>query len=509
MNGTSPATSSLTDGRRLSRNVVWNIFGYVIPPVVMVLVVPRLLAGLGPERFGILTLAWVVIGYIGVFDLGLGRALTQLVAEKLGAGAMQEVRPLVWTALAIMVGLGCVGACVGVAVSPWLVEQVLNVPPALVPETTRAFWLLALSAPLVIVTSGCRGVLEAMQRFAIINLVRIPAAALMFAAPLAVLAFSTDLVLIVAALVATRLLILIVHLVLVLKDVPMPRRLALDWRTTWPLLRTSGWMTLSNVLSPLLANVDRFVLGAAVSIAVAGYYSTAYEAVTKLWLVPTALSTVLFPAFSATAKADATRAARLFLNGTRYTFLVLVPPVLAVIAVCPEVLGLWLGAEAAAEAGRAAQWLTIGVFASSLGSLSFALVQATGRADLTAKLHLLELPFYMGALWLLTSRYGAVGAAIAWTGRMLIDSMCLWWLSTRQFAVRSVAVPAFKQPVIAAGAVLTFALLSMVPDIRQRLVALAVLLPVFLIATWWMLLNDDERALARRLLPSRPLPSRN
>ncbi|MCI0403070.1 MAG: flippase, partial [Acidobacteria bacterium] len=51
-----------------------------------VLCIPPIIAGLGAERFGLLALAWAVLGYFNIFDLGLGRATTKFVAESLGRG---------------------------------------------------------------------------------------------------------------------------------------------------------------------------------------------------------------------------------------------------------------------------------------------------------------------------------------------------------------------------------------------------------------------------------------
>ena len=70
---------------RLVRNSVFNFLGLGIPFVAAVISIPLLIRVLGTERFGILTLAWIVIGYFSLFDLGLGRALTQVVAERIGA----------------------------------------------------------------------------------------------------------------------------------------------------------------------------------------------------------------------------------------------------------------------------------------------------------------------------------------------------------------------------------------------------------------------------------------
>ena len=147
----------LTSGRLLARNTVWNLIGNGAPMLVAVFSIPILIRGLGNDRFGVLALAWAVIGYASLFDLGLGRALTQLVARKLGAGEDSEVPTLVWTSLILMLALGLAGALVAVLLSPWMVHRALNVPVALQPETLRSFYLLGLSIPVVISTAGLRG----------------------------------------------------------------------------------------------------------------------------------------------------------------------------------------------------------------------------------------------------------------------------------------------------------------------------------------------------------------
>src|SRR5690348_387114 len=79
----SPAVASLTRSSLLARNTGWNLFGQFAPMVVAVFVIPRIIRALGTDRFGALSIAWMVVGYFSLFDLGLGRALTNLVAQKL------------------------------------------------------------------------------------------------------------------------------------------------------------------------------------------------------------------------------------------------------------------------------------------------------------------------------------------------------------------------------------------------------------------------------------------
>ena len=99
-----------TTARILSVSTAWNLAGYIVPLAIGVITIPRLIHGLGVERFGVLTLAWVLIGAFSIFDFGLGRALTQVVATALGRGAVAEVAPIVWSSLLLMFVSGVVGA---------------------------------------------------------------------------------------------------------------------------------------------------------------------------------------------------------------------------------------------------------------------------------------------------------------------------------------------------------------------------------------------------------------
>src|SRR5439155_14376215 len=107
----------LTGGRLLARNTIWNLVGNGAPMAVAVFCIPILIRGLGTERFGVLTLAWALIGYASLFDLGLGRALTQLVAQKLGTGDEREVPQVVWTSLLLMLALGVAAAAAIIGIS--------------------------------------------------------------------------------------------------------------------------------------------------------------------------------------------------------------------------------------------------------------------------------------------------------------------------------------------------------------------------------------------------------
>jgi len=88
-------TAERAGGKRLVSGILWNGLGRGLPLLLALVITPFLVSALGVERWGLFTLALALIGIFGVFDLGLGMALTRGVSEKLGSGAVEEARALV------------------------------------------------------------------------------------------------------------------------------------------------------------------------------------------------------------------------------------------------------------------------------------------------------------------------------------------------------------------------------------------------------------------------------
>jgi len=488
--------SSLTSGRILARNTIWNLVGQGAPLFVALFAIPLLIKGLGTARFGVLTLAWAVVGYFSLFDMGLGRALTKLVAEKLGAGQTEDIPRLIWTALALMGVLGIIGALVAASISPWLVHSILKIPQALQDETLRAFYLLAFSIPIVISAIGLRGVLEAHQRFDLTNTVRIPLGIFTFLGPLIVLPFSDSLFPVVAVLVGVRFLTCGVFLALCLRQVPALRHnIRPQGAMVRPLISFGSWMTVTNIVGPLMTYLDRFLIGALISVTAVAYYATPYEVVTKLWLISGALIGVLFPAFSTTLAQDRARTARLFGRGINYIFLALFPLSLIIVTLAHEGMTLWLGAEFADNSAFVLQWLAVGVFINSIAQIPFALVQGAGRPDLTAKMHLIELPFYLLTLWWLLGVYGIKGAAIAWVVRVGVDTLILFVMVQRLLPnTRALMWNSFLRIMIA---VCVFIMAGYTTGLLMKGLFLIGTLIGFIVVTWLWLLAPEERKLVK------------
>jgi O-antigen/teichoic acid export membrane protein len=258
-----------------------------------------------------------------------------------------------------------------------------------------------------------------------------------------------------------------------------------------PILRLGGWMSVSNIMSPLMVSLDRFLIGSLLSMAAVTYYATPYEMVTKLSFIPGAVAAVFFPAFAGTYTLDRPRTALLMDRAGRLLVAMIFPAILVLSTFARETLSLWIGGDFAQQSSLVLQILAIGVFVNSFAQVPFAIVQATGRPDLTAKLHLLELPLYASLIYVLSKRLGIAGVALAWSLRMVIDTSLLCWLAQRLIPESAASVWRSVRWLLALSAIT--ATLAVLDSLTVRALLAALILLGFAFAAWTRLLTAPER----------------
>lgn len=477
---------------RAAQYTLWNLVGLLLPVAVAVVAFPLLLNGLGKERFGILTLIWMLAGYFGILDLGLGRALTKMTSERLGSNRSDEVAGLFWTTFSLMAVIGLVGSCLVAVGAPILVHDLLKIDPEFQRETLHSFYMVCLGLPAILLSVALIGALEAHHRFKRVNLIRIPVGSAIFLAPLCVLPFSNQLFPVVTALIAVRILECVLYLIAwiqVRPDVWKDRQL--DRRLIYPLLTFGGWMTISNLILPLMIHIDRYLIGIWVSVAVVAYYSVPSEMVVKLLVFPKSWVSVLFPSFAAHYHRDASAVTDLFVHGVRYLLFGMFPLVLGIVAFSPEGLLLWLGPDMAENSTRILQLLTGGMFLYSLVYVPYLFLQSIGRPDISARIHLLEFPVYLGAAYGLIQSFGILGAAGAWIVRVVLDILLMYAAASRHLQNGLTRL----QPLVLVLLLMLGALAGMavLPSLWVRIGLLVVGLPMYAGIVWMRIIKPEDR----------------
>ena len=453
---------------RVAKNAGWNLIGVSLPLLAGLLAVPLLLHGLGQAKLGVFSLALGLFGFAGVFDLGLGRALTQTIASEQGKGSsLPAIARLVRRGLLAVLVLGLVwGAALFWAARP-IALDLFHLEGSMAAETVLGIHWLALALPLMLLSTSLTGVLEGLQQFRAVNVLRAPIGAATFIIPAIVAQYTDNLGWVIASLALTRAVAVVLWGGMVGRRFPLFARhegAPLSANAMW---RFTGWLSVSNLVGPFMVHADRFYLASIFPPALVALYTVPLDALVRSTVLPSAAMNAAFPALAhlgtqaqspepplKNTKKDTqaqNTAARTLIRGAGYLMLGLwFLPILLTGLILPQLLSLWLGAAFAGQIVIITQWLMLGILINGFAHIPFALLQSAGRSDITAKIHLIELPLYAVALILLAQQFGITGAAMAWFGRVLFDTVLLYFIALIKFpSIRPTLKPLFGAALVA------------------------------------------------------------
>lgn len=409
------------------RHSALNLGGGLFPVIVAIPCLGILARDLDPNRFSLIMLYWALVGYAGVLDLGLGRAIVPLVSER--ADDPRATKRLLNSALCIALALGVLGAVSLWSAAPFIVSNLFKVAPDLAVEAVAGLRFTAVTVPLLLPYIIIQGYWDGMQAFAEANLQRALSGSLpIILSTIAVTMFGGGVIIVMGGFLAGRL----ISLFFVAARQGLWRRL--DYREVGVadvlrLLSFGGWVTAGGMIGPVMGYLDRFVLAFARGASIVAFYAAPAEAIFRLLVVPTAITRSLFPKL-ASGLIEVERA-RLLRETRLMITLGCVPAALVILALGPWILELWLGRPYREQSTVALQLLTLGFLASSYAQIPLTQLFAAGKPKFVAFAQAAEVvPFLLLAYWL-DVHYGVVGAAIAWSVRNAIDLLVLQFLANR------------------------------------------------------------------------------
>lgn len=422
------------------RFFIFNLLGHTLPMAIALVSVPVIAHFAGVERLGALGVVWALVGYFSFLDFGLSRVVTRRVAQAVEQGRLNEellgLRSFFWwRAIPALLLMALLLLAARIIFSGFL-------PSGQLGRELAASWAwIAWSIPVTLATNWLRGALEGVHRFARVNLLRTVFGAWTYAAPAVAALLQPTLDAMIVGIVVGRILALIAHAWACLRaepailSGPAHRRLA-DFRLFF---HEGGWITVSNVVGPLMLYSDRFVLAALLPPQAVAWYVTSQEVLLRTMVIPAALAGVLFPKFAGAgdSRTESVLAA-LYQRGLRLVAALMLPLCALAAAGAYDGLRLWLGESFAVNAHGVVEIVALGVFIYAISHLPHAWLQAVGRAHLTAKVQLVELPLYAVALYVGVSQWGILGAAAMWVLRVLLDCLMLLRLVGQESARSSV-----------------------------------------------------------------------
>jgi O-antigen/teichoic acid export membrane protein len=478
----------------VKRHAIYNLLGSVSPMLVSVVTVPAYLHLIGDARYGVLAIVWLFLGYFGLFDPGITRAATFHIARLHRPDQAKERESVFWTALAVNTAFGLVAGIAVYLIARPLFIHTFRMPAAERVEVLASLPWLAASATISVATGVLSGTLQARDQFGYFNAVTVVTVLLTQLAPLAVAYWhGPDLAVLIPTVLLARMLGAIPNFIGIARSLPLGIGGGFDRSRIKVLFSYGGWITVTNLLNPILTTMDRMLIGSLLSAEAVAFYTVPFNLVTRVSVLPGAVATSLFPKLSRESVADSTRMAS---EAVVTLSAIMTPALVAGIGILPIFMQHWVGRDFAAHAAPVGIVLMIGVWINGLSYIPAGHLQAINRPDLPAKFHAAELVPFLGALWLGLHYFGLIGAAWAWTLRVTIDGALLFVVARQ--------IPGWRR-ILPGGMILLIAAIS-APTVLLSIKSFLALLAVIASVIWSWSVSPLIRDTVKRYLMRATVP---
>jgi O-antigen/teichoic acid export membrane protein len=367
----------------MRRGAVWSIAATIVGALGALLVTPELIRTLGAADFGLYVLILAVTSYTAFLDFGLPWAATRYFAEDLAHGRVQVLASRLQSTAVFLLAASIAGGVTALAVVPWLARLSGTWRPDLRPVVM----LGAVSVGLAFQASLLQALLRAAQRFDQVGRIALVTSVLLPLGSYVAVRWQPG----VTPLVAVNLMVNLVALVLLAfaaaRQVPDALRTA-RWEggRLREMVAFSGWSSVARLVTVLMLQMDRLLVALLGSATALTYYAVPAQLAARMNLFGGVSTQVFFSRTSwlrAGDRLDDLR--RQHATMRRLLVWAALGLTLPVVTLGPAFLEAWIDRDMRMAGGPILVLLAIGHGIISVTSIDAAVLEGSGRPDLTAK----------------------------------------------------------------------------------------------------------------------------
>lgn len=416
---------------KVVKGSLWTLAGQVLPMAVAFVATPFTIRLLGSEAYGVVILVGLIPTYFGFADFGMGIASTKFGSEAYGEGNPKKEGEIVRTAAFIALLTAMAVAVPIFALSSWIMGQ-FAVPDHLQNVASVALRIASVSFVL--------GILMSVLNTPMLARLRMDMNSATSTVPKILIAALTPVVLYlgggILGAIWTGFFAGLIGCALILyfstRLLPGLITLSINKAYVRPLLKFGAGLVIGTIAAALLVNLEKLALSSMVSVRSLAYYSVAFTFAGMATMFSGAMVQSLLPAFSQLlAPEKKVEFDGLFTRGMRLNLIWLLPAIMVLFVVARPFFTLWAGEEFGRESTLPFYLLLFGLFFNVLAYIPYSTITAKGRTDIFAKLYWIELVIYAVAVFFLIRWFGIVGAAAAWSLRVVLDAGAVIYLARR------------------------------------------------------------------------------
>jgi O-antigen/teichoic acid export membrane protein len=409
----SPSSEATVLPPRFRRNVVSVYATFAVSAVILLVMTPVLVRGLGKDDFGLWVVLTSIAPYATLLDLGLGSATTKYVAEYHGRDVGLTSRT-VSTSFATLSVIGLAILVVGVPFS-FAFPTLFNVGGDDDSSATVAMLIFTVGATVSLPARTFEATLMGVQRYDITNFSILAVLAAQAVAWTVVLSAGGGIIELAAATVGLHFAGHVARFVAMRRILPAVRvsPALFERRAAARLMRLSGWIAVGEATTVVIHRIDPVVVALVAGVPAAGVYAVGQRLAIGVDGVIRPTLTGFFPHASRLfGYEDSGRLRAAMLAGTRLTLAVAGPVSLTVVILAQPIIDAWVG-DGFGSAGPVAVFLVLGMAIAAVTRTGFLMLQGAGRQRTTAKMSAIEAILNLGLSIALGLTFGLIGVAVA------------------------------------------------------------------------------------------------
>ena len=485
---------------KVVKGSLWSLAGQVLPLGVMLFSTPVVIRFLGAEGYGVLILVALIPGYLYFADFGMGMASTKFGSEAYAQGDQDKEGRIVRTS-ALIAFLASVPFGLAIFIFSASIIELLNVPGHYQADAVLALRIASITFTVNFLNNIFNTPQLARLRMDLNTLVTSGFRILGIIATPIVLYLGGGIVGAVLVLMIVSLLTLAGHMFISRRLLPDLFGVTIDRQSIRPLIKFGGALAIAGIAAAMLLNVEKLVLTRVTSVQILAYYSVAFTFANMATMFSLAMGQSLVPAFSQLLSPEKkAQLNSLFSRAMRINIFGLLPVLTVLCVIARPFFTTWAGEDF----GRESTWpfyvLLIGLFFHLNAYIPAGILFAAGRTDIIAKMYWIELLPYLAATAFLTIRFGAMGAAIAWSLRVIIEVFIYVRLAKSvvgaQFSLREQLSGLLIGLLILSPPIVFTVFYNEFP--AWLVVALAVCIALYAFMLWKTLIDADEKVWINR-----------
>jgi O-antigen/teichoic acid export membrane protein len=382
------------------------------------------------NELNVVNLIWLFTNFLALLDLGLGRSLSQSIASSIGAGKKNDVPSTFWTAITIIVPLSIIAGSLLIASSGFILRSLNSDFPS---DALPVLMLTGAIVPFAMLGIILVGVLQADAMFKPAAMVQIPVQMVTYLGPALVYILGLKSLYAFAILhLITRATSASILFGIANKHYGLLGKYNFDKSRLGMLVKFGGWVAVSSLIGPLLAQFDRLVVLRLLGKESMNLHSALVDAGSRVMVVPISLAVGLFPVVSGLAASNSLIEIRqAAAKSLRMIVLFMVPMVIIGAGLSHEVVRLWLGTRDSV-AGANFSLVLIGCLGNGLfWWVPYTIFQGIGKPKTPALVLFGELVVYFPLFAFACKTWGLSGGAAIWCGRAIVEGIAVTIIAKR------------------------------------------------------------------------------